>query len=61
MPPVANATIHALLVAAWTVAGYCAVLFAAHPCLEHAAVAAVMAANAMSGLWVVWPGKAVAS
>lgn len=59
MPPLLNTTLHALLVAAWTVVGYCAVMFAAHPCAVCAGLAAVQLANACALLWFVWPRKAV--
>lgn len=59
MHPVCNVTLHALLVAAWTVVGYCAVSLVAHPCVEFACVAAVQVANAGVLLWFVWPRKVV--
>lgn len=60
MPHVCSLILHILLPTAWTVAGYCAVLFSAHPCAEHAIVAGVQPANAAVLLWFVWPRKVVA-
>lgn len=59
MHPVCNVIMHALLVAAWTVVGYCAVIVIAQPCVEFACVAAVQVANAGVLLWFVWPRKVV--
>jgi hypothetical protein len=59
MHPVCNVIMHALLVAAWFVVGYCAVSLVARPCVEFACVAAVQLANASVLLWFVWPRKVV--
>lgn len=61
MSPVFNCILHVLLVAAWTVVGYCLVALAAHPCAEHAIVAAVQVANACTLLWFVWPRRRFAN
>lgn len=59
MHPVCKVILHALLVAAWTVVGYCAVIVLSRPCVEFTCVAAVQVANACVLLWFVWPRKVV--
>jgi len=59
MHPLVNAIMHALLVAVWTVSGYCAATLCLHPDPGIAFWAVVQPTMGVVLLWFVWPRKVV--